>query len=477
MSFKSVWCIAFFALIIACSPKEDLFVTKISDTAVDPFALTINGEYGQAINGKSFQQDVLLTHNNFQYLAYYDSSRHVCVARRKLPTGNWNTIRFLDYHFKSNDAHNTISMGICPNDGTIHLAFDHHVHPLHYQVSQQGVATNPDKVKWETKLFGPVLSELEKGKPIKITYPRFLQTPEGELQFCYRRRGSGNGDRMLVDYDSKTGNWVNTRQIDSSKGLFEDALGSSTSRCSYPNGYNYDKEGNLHTTWVWRESSQGANHDLVYVYSKDNGNTWLNNVGELITGPPNVHSSGIIAANIERTYGLMNTHGQAIDSKGRIHVLMWHCSDESLKSVGSHPGDERWGPLQARRYHHYWRALDGTWKHVELPWIAGSRPKIFMDKSDNLILIFGARDTDSTEHVTYTIDDLVIAMSTSESFYETSKILYVEKGPFVNEMLGDNFYWKKEGILSVLVQEMPDYKHQPTPLRVLDFSLGIESDD
>jgi BNR repeat-containing family member len=71
-------------------------------------------------------------------------------------------IRFNDYNFKSNDAHNIISIGICPQDGTIHLAFDHHGHSLHYRVSQKGVATDPEKVKWNAVLFSPINSELEK---------------------------------------------------------------------------------------------------------------------------------------------------------------------------------------------------------------------------------------------------------------------------------------------------------------------------
>jgi hypothetical protein len=75
--------------------------------------------------------------------------------------------------------------------------------------------------------LGPVTSQLQTGKPIKITYPRFWQTPDGGLQSCYRRGGSGNGDRMLVDYDGQTGAWVNTRQIDSGKGLFKDSMGDN----------------------------------------------------------------------------------------------------------------------------------------------------------------------------------------------------------------------------------------------------------
>ncbi|MHC4995091.1 MAG: BNR repeat-containing protein [Planctomycetota bacterium] len=442
----------------------ELTATKIRDSVVDPRALTIDGNFGQGINGLAFQQDAVATHNQHQYVGFYDAERRVCLARRKLPTGQWRVIRFNDYDFKSNDAHNTISIGICPQDGTIHLAFDHHGHPLHYRVSQKGVATQPDEVRWDASLFGPITSELETGHPIKLTYPRFWQTPDGGLQFCYRRGGSGNGDRMLVDYDPQAGVWLNTRQIDSGKGPFEDAMGASQTRCSYPNGYDYGPNGALHTTWVWRESSQGSNHDLMYAYSQDRGKTWLNNDGQPLAEPPHVNSPGITVARIGRDYGLMNTHGQAVDSQGRVHVVMWHCTDASLKEVGSHPGEERWGPFDARRYHHYWRETNGVWRHTELEGVAGNRPKIFLDAEDNAYMIYQRRTLDRSGPIR-------IAAATASSGWTDWQTIYEEAGPFLNDLLGDRYRWAKDGTLSVLVQQTPGQAHEPTPLRILDFTF------
>ncbi len=445
---------------VASGQQEVVFdVAKLGDSLVDAGALTIQGGFGQCINGKAFQQDAVVSHGGYQYVGYYDADRRVCLARRRLPQSAWEAIRFPDYDFKSNDAHNTMSIGICPTDGTVHLAFDHHGHPLHYRVSRKHVATRPESTSWEVSLFGPIVSELEAGKPIRITYPRFWQTPNGELQFCYRQGGSGNGDRMLVDYGPESGTWANTRKIDSGAGLFEDAMGKSKSRCSYPNGYDYGPNGKLHATWVWREDAQGSNHDLVYVYSEDSGVTWINTNGERLDGPPHVNSPGVIVAGISRGHGLMNTHGQAVDSHGRIHVVMWHCTDESLQAVGSRPGEHRWGPPEARRYHHYWRDAGSVWHHRELPWVSGNRPKVFMDTEDNAFLIYAAHD------------DLVIAAATATSKWTDWAIVHVEKGPFVNEMLGDRYRWREEGILSIVVQESPTNPHDSTPLRVLDFTL------
>ncbi|MHC4741728.1 MAG: BNR repeat-containing protein [Planctomycetota bacterium] len=455
----------------ALSHASDFKATKLQDTVIDPEALTIKGGFGQAINGLSFQQEALITHKKHQYVGYYDGARRVCIARRKLPAGEWQILRFEDYDFKSNDAHNTISIGICPNDGTIHIAFDHHGHELHYRTSKKNVATNP--AEWDPALFEPIRSYVEKGKPIRITYPRFFQNPDGALQFCYRQGGSGNGDRMLVDYDPETGKWQNTRQIDSRHGTFTDETGSSKSRCSYPNGYDYGPRGKLHATWVWREHSQGANHDLLYAYSKDRGNTWLNNAGHPFDGPPHVNSPGLTVVKIPKSLGLMNTHGQAIDSKGRVHAVMWHCTEESLKAVGVKPGQQRWGPPEARRYHHYWRDTNGKWHHNQLPGQAGNRPKVFIDRNDNAFLIFAAKrpaEKLADGHL-HRRGDLKIAAASARSQWKDFEIIHTEPGPFVNEMLADPYRWKSQKILSVMTQQSPQKPHDPTPLRILDFTF------
>ena len=62
-------------------------VTRIGMSTVDTEALTIDGEYGQAINGKSLRQDAILSHLVWQYLAYYDAQRRISLARWNLPDG------------------------------------------------------------------------------------------------------------------------------------------------------------------------------------------------------------------------------------------------------------------------------------------------------------------------------------------------------------------------------------------------------
>src|SRR5512140_3387969 len=121
-------------LAVLCQPLTAQEIRKVGDSIVDAAALCFTqGTWGICVNGQSFQQDALTSFNGYQYATYYDSSRRLCVARRIAAGSDWKVIRFEDYRLKGNDTHNVAILGICPADGTIHLAFDHHGSPLHYR--------------------------------------------------------------------------------------------------------------------------------------------------------------------------------------------------------------------------------------------------------------------------------------------------------------------------------------------------------
>ncbi len=462
------------AVAILCIPcvtttRSQAALVRIGDGVVDASALTLRADPPN-VNGATFQQDAVHTFAEWQYVAYYDGDRHVCLARRHLPRGSWQVIRFLDYNFKSSDAHNVISLGICSRDGTIHLAFDHHVSPLHYRVSKAGVATHADEVTWSASVFGPVRSDLEQGKPIVITYPRFWSTPDGGLQFHYRRGTSGNGDNMLVDYRPDSGTWSNTRQIDSRAGEYRDDLGASRHRNAYPNGYDYDSAGRLQATWVWRESAVGANHDLCYAYSDDGGKTWSSDLGQPIPGPARIDTPFLTVEHITLRQGLMNNQAQAVDSKNRVHVVMWFSSTTTIPTAKD---GELLGPPADRRFHHFWREAPGVWHDDVIPWVAGSRPRMYVDDHDNLFLIYGRLPTGgSLVGGYYAPSDLVIATASARNRWQDWSIVMEEKGPFINEMVADPSRWKADRILSVLVQDKPTAPGAPSPLRVIDYQLS-----
>ena len=218
-------------------------VTKCSDSVVDPEALHVQGgSWGNAVNGQSFQQEALISFKGWQYATYYNAARQLCLARRQTGGSHWEVIRFEDYHFKGNDSHNVSVIGICPADGTIHLAFDHHGQALHYRRSQPGLALKPGDFTWSSKLFGTTTNQLEPGKALSaVTYPRFLRTPAGGLQFGCRIGGSGNGDKCLADYDPKAGTWKDFGAFIGRQGMY----GESKTRNGYLNGLTSRSQGAL----------------------------------------------------------------------------------------------------------------------------------------------------------------------------------------------------------------------------------------
>lgn len=105
---------------------------RLSDLAEDPRSKV------HRINANSFQQNVITTINEWQYAVYYteeqkNADSRVCyvnLARRAVQGPKegkaWDKLTFRDYEQTADDGHNTISVGVCKGDGTIHFAFDHH---------------------------------------------------------------------------------------------------------------------------------------------------------------------------------------------------------------------------------------------------------------------------------------------------------------------------------------------------------------
>jgi len=442
-------------------------LTKSDDSVVDPRALTFRDapfqEWSGGPNGLSYQQDGLASLGGWQYATWWDAARRLCVGRRKLPRGRWDTIRFGDHRIHGDDIHNVAVLGICPKDGTIHLSFDHHGHPLRYRVSRKGAALQPEQHAWEPALFGPIVHRLPSAKPIlnaPLTYPRFLRTPDGGLQFCFRIGSSGNGERHLATYGPATGQWTHQGAFTSRAGTYE----GSTSRNAYPHGLGYDRAGHLHMTWCWREgrlrgakrtgskghSGKVTNHDLLYVCSDDGGDTWRNSGGAVVRRPGDdgpraigVHSPGIVVAALPAFTGLMNTTTQAVDGRGRVHAVV--STDDYVT------------------YYHHWRAEDGAWHHRRMPF-RGVRPELAVDAADNLILVFREQDTRR----------LRIAAATAASTWSDWAAIHASRRLYDCEPLIDRYRWQDEGALSVYVQDKPAASGEPSALRVLTFRIGVE---
>jgi hypothetical protein len=342
-------------------------------------ALTYTGY----MNGESFQQDGITTVAGWQYTAFWDQSGYVNLSRRQLPAGAWQNLRLTDYRTTSTDSHNTISIGISRQDGTLHLAFDMHSSVLRYRKSVAGLVTSPATAAWQTNSFGAVQSTLTGAGMPTMTYPQFLTTPAGKLQLALRTGTSGAGDEVLYEYAG--GAWT-------SVGRFID--GTTANNNAYLFGLEYDSTGLLHATWTVRETSNAStNHDLFYAYSRDDGRTWRNNAGTVIattgSAPLISNSAGLRVWAIGQNRGLINQESQVVDKAGIVHVLASHLPASAPSNSDFTAARENAVLV------HYWRdKASKVWHQTYTPFLErSSRGDIAVDAADNLYVASGDSST------------------------------------------------------------------------------------
>ncbi len=425
-------------------------VPAVQLTRVDQGFTFSSPSFGVLPNGQTHAQDTLVTFLGWQYLGYWDANRNLTLARRKLPVGAWQRIVFTDYQIPGQDSHNAVSVGICPADGTIHLSFDHHVNVLKYRKSVPGLATQPHGFSWTPALFGPVTDTLDPAMgPLPfVTYPRFLQTPTGNLQFVYREFTSGNGNTRMVDYDAATGSWSGDRKITERTGPHSDPLaGASNARSAYFNRIDYDANGTLHATWTWRESvpdGQGGvlryNRDICYAYSEDGGHVWYSathqQVADADAGWPMDGNSPVVVVSLPAAWGLLNDQAHAVDGRGRVHVVMYH-KDQPDTVVS-------FANASNSHYYHYWGEADGTWHAQALPWI-GDRPKMITDGDGRLFLT----------HRMLLFPGLAVEMATPDFDYLDWQRVFWKSGFFGSTAHVDRPLFRDAGLMSVPLQESP----------------------
>ncbi|KAI1819874.1 hypothetical protein F4861DRAFT_534101 [Xylaria intraflava] len=454
-----------------------------------------------ALNGYAFQQDAIRSFNGWQYACFYASLPElgaaeplfVHLSRRKLPSGPWQTIVFEDYAQTVDDGHNTIQLGICPGDGTIHLSYDHHCDILRYRHSKVGVATSPDTVTWGPELFTPTLSKLpglsspEYDELLSyITYPRFV-TRGQDLLFTFRTGKAGLGDDHLCVYaaypspdttaaiepQERTGSAI---EMGAELGTYR-FLGThlkGVSNNPYIHGLDASPDGRrLHTTWVYREfvyydgwddpndtkhkaqagpNSATNNRDICHAWSEDGGIQWRSGEGAVIADLDRGESilptsPGIVAFTIPKGHGLINQEAQAVDGTGGVHVLNRDCMDG---------GTQKWK--------HYYLAPNDAWTQRALPHVdgvyGGKRGQLAVGRDGDLYFVL--------PHHAGAV--LMILRASRASRYAEYELVWRGEGFPPTEPLVDKARLADDNVLSVFTRALvgPEGNVQ---VAVLDFQL------
>jgi hypothetical protein len=328
--------------------------------------IIIDDDVWPHFNRASFDQDKLVSLCDYQYGLYWSADKTLTLFRRDLRDDSVQRLRFPDYVLTINpkDGHRNTVVGISPADGRLHMSWDHHNNDLRYTKSRAGFLTSPpDEISLTD--FEPQ-QPLTEGAPQRVTYPRFFNDSDDNLFFIYRTGSSGSGDSVLSRYDAQAGTWhLIATCLFSKEGVYP-PWEDSDSRNAYLHDVLFDREGNLHITWVYREAgkSWASNHDLHYAWSSDSGLTWRNNEGLQIADVSNgdpiaLDDPGIAVWNIPVYSWLMNQCAMTIDSRNRIHVATFHMPEPFVPDTLEHnPPD---AVVDRLRVYHYWRDGSGTW--------------------------------------------------------------------------------------------------------------------
>ncbi|KAI8821164.1 uncharacterized protein EV422DRAFT_529445 [Fimicolochytrium jonesii] len=434
------------------------------------------------INFLAYSSSAIMSYGDAQYATWYGNNGNGTyqgmIARRRLhPVGNWE-ITTLPFSITSSgfaDSRNSLSMGISPGDGRIHITWNLHDSKLYYLASEQNMV-NPVGIarSWTSSRFNSPRNDLL-GLVIEnnIAYSYFVASPVGNLQMFYRVGSSVNGTLNLAEFNGSVPtntSWTRLGQIASSTyGTYTTPSGKTSgptdTRAFFMHGATYSTtNGKLHIYGTWREGNSSlqcsntgvANHDTVYVNSADYGRTFRAASGLLIsttgqtTGTLTVDDASTIIDTLGPDYGLTNQESQVVDSKGAPFVLISYVPGRFTSCVTDFVANRT---SYARNFL-IRKVGTNAFNKTEIPFALNSsmRSQLVLDKSDNAYVVR---------------PDFKILRATAASLYSDWTVLFnfadVSVYPF-SEPTIDKSRAASDQILSILFQT-------PNGIQVADVAM------
>lgn len=277
----------------------------------------------------------LVTYMDMQFVGYYDPEHNMTVASRKLNDTKWN-YQILPSKIKW-DSHNSITMAV-DKEGYLHLSGNMHCQPLIYFRSKKPLdITSLKKVESMT------------GKQEDmVTYPIFMEGPDGNLLFHYRHGGSGNGDEIYNIYNCATKTW--SRLLDAPLTDGENKMNA------YMEGPSLGPDHYYHLVWVWRDTYHcETNHHLSYAKSPDLKN-WKSAAGESVTLPITIHESRLWVDPIPAKGGIINGAAQLGFDHQNCPLIVYHKFDTAGKTQAyiTRFVNQQWEIKQISNWNYRW---------------------------------------------------------------------------------------------------------------------------
>lgn len=427
-----------FACLVALGMASGGAATESERSVSGRLVPVASGWSSTSVNTAVFRTNSIVTHGDTQYISFYDPEGYVTLGKRNLGDDRWQTER-TQYKGNVKDGHNVISIGV-DGDGYLHVAFDHHGHPLRYARS-----------------VGPGCLSLGNLQPMtgidegKVTYPEFYSLPGGDLLFVYRSGASGRGNMAINRYDVAAKKW--TRVQDS-------LIDGEEQRSPYWQMY-VDANGVIHVSWVWRETwLVETNHDMCYARSDDGGKTWLRSDGSLYSLPITA-ANAEYALRIPQNSELINQTSMTADAESHPYIVSyWRAQDSDVPQYRLiwHDGKD-WHQQQISERREPFSLSGGGTKMIPI-----SRPRIVADGGRTAVVY---RDRERGGFVT-----LATTTDTASGCWSHTDLTDFDVDAWEPSI--DQELWKQRRQLHIFVQRTSQgdgekvVATEPTPVCVLE---------
>ncbi|BCM93942.1 hypothetical protein IAD21_05837 [Abditibacteriota bacterium] len=373
-----------------------------------------------SVNAAVFRTSSLITHDDTQYIAYYDGDNNVVLGKRKLGSATWE-LKTTQYKGDAKDAHNCISIGV-DGKGFLHMVWDLHNGKLRYVKS-----TEVGSLELSAEM--PMTGKDE----ARVTYPQFYTLPSGDLLFLYRDGASGNGNAMLNRYNVETGEWSSVQHP---------LVAGGGQRNAYLNTLAIDGKGGIHLSWVWRDTPDVAtNHDVCYAYSPDQGKTWQKSTGDTYQLPITIDNAEV-AWSVPKNSELINQTSMTVDAAGHPFIATyWRPAGTEVPQYQLvwHDGTT-WHQNQVSQRTQGFRLSGGGTKKIPI-----SRPQVVAGKDGAVHVIF--RDEELGNGIS-------VASSKDANHNEWTIVDLLQQRVGAWEPTYDANLWAQKGQLNLFVQRV-----------------------
>lgn len=435
IAFSCIW-LVFLLLIVDSSPAQ-----TVSEKVKGELFLIADGWAHNSVNAVVFRQNSVTTFRDIQYAAFYDQEGFMVLAKRKHGSSDWE-INKTQYRADVTDAHNSISIEVDGN-GILHAAWGLHGDELLY-----ARGTKPGSIE-----LGETQNMTGRNEDA-VTYPAFYRMADGDLLFMYRLGISGAGNVMLNLYDLETKSW---------NSVAHPLIDGEGERNAYMNSMAIDDNGGWHLSWTWRETWDVAtNHDIMYAFSPDEGQTWLTSCGNKYTLPITLENAEVVY-EIPQGSELINQTSMTVNSDGEpVIATYWKPTGNSSPQYHIIWQDEnQWTARQITHRNSPFSLSGGGTKRIPI-----SRPQIIAGDKSELCVIY--RDFERGGGIS-------VASSSDPDYLDWEITDIYQESLEMWEPTYDPHMWKQHRELHLFVQKVGQgdgetlQELEPQPVSILEW--------